>query len=200
MEPEILQSASMRELYIDSTSFAYGQLDNVLRLCPNLTTLSLVRSVDYIETNTLPIAACCPLLEKLVLNRAPYDITSELLNIAEKCPNLREFEILDYSFHFEERLCEMVKRCPLLVKFRAYDECFGDKLLTTIVQYCPRIQVLCFDGSLVTDEVLRTVLRAYPALKEISARKCDNLTAKSRTAIRRRFPGKQHKPWSGVSS
>jgi hypothetical protein len=158
-------------------------LEMVLRSCPALQTLCFDQVFGVTETAYELVGTLCPHLRSfsVILPGAEFD-DNTLFRVCQGCPQLRCLVLEDCDGISSVGLCTVIRACPLLEMLHL-SRCSGvtDAVLLALSKYSAGLNTANLTNCRgITTAGVEALKRGCHLLKEITLRRCDNVSAEAK--------------------
>jgi hypothetical protein len=167
------------------------QLGDLLRACPNLTSLHIWECPAVPADAMLPIAVRFPSLQDIALFDCGIPVNEQLLlDISEHYPQLRKLEIPFSEDVTNAGLIAVARYCPLLEELdvtRCAD--VTNDSLIALAEHCLGLRHLMLaECSQITDAGVAAVMKSCSRLVKLCVEDCSELTKRMERKINKRYP------------
>jgi hypothetical protein len=186
--------ACLRNLSFYEVRVEGRTVNALLRLCPNLVSLSIDNCAQELGQESLLFHANSGLRELSVMHSLSYISNATMLSISEHCPSLRVLKVIGkggVSDLSDLGLCAVAARCiSLQIVNLAYLVRVTDAFLLSLAQHARALQSLAIGGChYITVVGMVSVLRGCPELWRISMSSTLMCTEFSEQKIKEQYPG-----------
>lgn len=171
-------------LSIASSLISDDGIDIICKNCPNIIDLSLIFCSRLTHITSNLIGEYYPNLKKLCLmsTRNLKNINNILIN----CPKLLNLNI--HNCNININFCEIINNCGYLEYFEFGHNNINYGILDNINTPYTNLKYLDVSQSMITDDILKDIIKHSPLLETISIEYCNELTKVEMVKIIKQYP------------
>lgn len=167
-----------------------NSVPELIQHCPHLTYISLPGCTWLKDNSVIEIARSYPLLEIIDLSNCRDLTNNSLIRLAQSCPRLTNINCRNCKMLTDASLMQIAVSCPLL-KSIDFSFCarITDASVLQLTLSCPLLtHILLGYCPLITDDSVSQIAQTYPNLESIKLSRCEGITDDSVMLIAQRCP------------